>query len=159
MATLFNQTNLNSGTSFAAGGVSGSNFTNGIAISESNANTRYVGISPLGFWNQPILTVSQLPQVASSITTGIMANPFFAYYTDGVNLTSQKSGSYEHNQIKYQGSNGSGNGTVFLNVNDTQLGTQTLTPFQLAGISSMQSGTFVVNSQKMFSTLIGLNYA
>lgn len=158
MATLFNQTNLNSGTSFASGGASGSNFPNGIAVSESGANTRYIGVNPLGNWGQPILTVSQLPPT-SSITSGISANPLFAYSYDGVNATSQKSGSLSHNQIKFQGSNGSGNQTIFLNVNDTQLGTQALLPFQLAGISSMQSGAFVVNSQKMFSTLIGLNYA
>lgn len=154
MSAYHNQTNISPGTLFSG---SGSNFPQGININNLGSDDNILRVSPLiYYWGQPILANVNQYDVSGQFPLPMCASEWFAYAGDG---NTSKSGSLTANQIKFQGSNGSGNQTVFLSVNDAQLGSQTTVPFNLAGVSTIQAGTYQINAQKAFSTLIGLGYA
>ena len=138
MSAYHNQTNISPGTLFSGSG-GGSNFPTGIDINNNGVNNNLLRINTLAYWGQPILQIS--PDL-SGTSLPLAANPFFAYSYDGQNATSQKSGSYASESIKYQGSNGAGNQTIFLEVNDTSLGTGS--SFALNGISTINTTSTVV---------------
>ena len=163
MSSLFNQTNISPGTSFAASGGGGGNSSNtfpqGIVISSGGASAKYLQIDPGVYWGQPSLAVENSSNTATSIPQIFTANPFFALSWDGSNPTTAKSGSYSASNILFQGSNGSGNGVPFLGVIDSALNnTTTALAFQMTGVSSIQSGNYIINSEAFCSTVKGNNW-
>lgn len=156
MAVNPNFTNANANTIFPAlgGGGNSSVFPEGLQISIGET-ARYLQINPLTLWGQPALSVENTSNTSNAIPQPLVANPFFAFGYDGSNATSQKSGSYGANLIKFQGSNGSGNTTDFLRVNDIRLGDPFNAAFALNGVSSIQVSSITANAVNLFSSLRG----
>ena len=159
MSAYFNQTNLTPGTSFSGGG-SNSYFPTGISISNNGTDTKFLQIDPNVYWAQPMLAVENQANTATSIPQGLCANPFFAFSWDGANANTSKSGSYGATQIRFQGNAGTGNGSTFLNVKDNAMNSlPTDLAFQMSCMSSIQCGAFIVNAEKMCSTMKGYGWA
>ena len=160
MSSLFNQTNISPGTPFSGGGSGSNTFPNGIAISANGTDTKFLQIDPNVYWAQPMLAVENTSNTGPAIPQGISANPFFAFSWDGSNANTSKSGSYSATGIYYQGNAGSGTGTQFLNVVDGALNNSPANlAFQMTGLSSIQGGTFIINAEKMCSTIQGYGWA
>lgn len=158
MSALGNQTNINPTRSFFAPANSsnggGSNFPSGLNVGTPSV---YFGNSNTTEWSVPILSVGDNNSNAQN-TVPLAGRYFFSYFY-GSNATDQKSGRYSFDEIVYQGNNGSGFATVFLQVNDSNLNnTNADLSFQLTGVSSIQAGTFIVNAEHLCSTIVGNNW-
>lgn len=159
MSALFNQTNVAPGTTFSGGGSSGASFPDGLNVSLNGVNTTYMQIDPSAYWSQPILAFENSDtNVGSGVP--VLASEFFAFSWDGSTLTTQKSGTYASDTIMFQGNSGSGDNSVFLKVRDAGLNStpQDLS-FAMSCVSSMQSGAFQINAEKMCSTMKGYGWA
>jgi hypothetical protein len=158
MAVNPNFTNANANTIFpifsgGGGGGGSSNFPQGLSINSNGNTNRWLGIINGFGWGQDYLAV--MDQYVGTNAQPLAAQFFLAAESTGPG----KTGSYDGDRILYQGSNGAGRGCTFLSVLDTGLTSQQdALAFQLAGISSIQSGQFIVNSQLWLSTVKGNNW-
>lgn len=124
--------------SFSGSG-SGSNFPNGLVISDNGANSEILSIAGNIVWGRPVLTVSGSNQYLG--TGDIVAGTFYAAEQSSPSGNSYFTGNYGANSIEYQGNLGSGSNTVFLSLNDTALGTAT-PPFILSGVSTINGSPY-----------------
>jgi hypothetical protein len=147
--TIFPQ--FGSGLGF---GTSPPEFPQGIAITSNGMNERYINIAPGIYWGQNSLTINE-PSVGASTVQAIGALNFFAQ----TNGSPAKSATYGATSIFYQGSNGSGNNGTFLRVYDLGLNdTLSSLAFEVSCVSSVQSGSSIVNCEAMLSTIKGNNW-
>jgi hypothetical protein len=153
MSSLFNQTNIAPGTPFATGGgTGGSNFPSGVVV--GNASPKLI---------QSASVESQIPGVCFfQGPTGSPAGWLDTIYANGIwcfnNQVNNNFGLYNTTGITY--SKGLADTQDFIQFDPTNIvGTNDQSVvYQVQGISSMQSGQYVVNANKLFSTLIGVGY-
>ena len=159
MSAYHNQTNISPGTLFSGGGAGGSNFPSGLVVSNGGTDPNTLCITPGSIWGQPSFSIKDISGAGGSYAPIVASRLISKAYTPGV-ATSAKTGDFGAESIVFQGNNGAGNNVVFLNVIDSALNSsQTNLAFQMAGVSSFQSGAFIVNAEKMCSTLQGYGWA
>ena len=132
---------------FGSGGSGGgSNFPQGIDISNN-----FIQLDPYVRWASPCLAVENTPLTGPAIPVPFSANPFFAFNWDGSNATTSKSGSYSASNIFYQGSNGSGNGSIFVNTIDGNLGTSNA--FDVQNVNTISGTKYTTGANPTWNPL------
>jgi hypothetical protein len=132
MSSLFNQTNIAPGTPFSGGG--GSNFPDGLLVSNGGANENRLSVGQ-AFWGNFTLQTATTSNFQETLP--FTANQVNAWIRPG-DVTTQKSGNYAATGIVYQGNAGTGTGAVFLSVADAQIATGN--PFSITGLSTLKAG-------------------
>jgi|688.fasta_scaffold07436_14 hypothetical protein len=149
MSVYTNQTNANTTTTFfgAGGGGGGSNFPSGITIG-TNPNLYTLQPSINIAWGSNTLSVLDL---SGSNQKDLGAGNIYSINGDG---NSAKTGKYSGDGIFYQGSNGAGNGSRFLGVEDRQLNnTNTTSAFQIYNISSITGTMNTTDNEPNYNSL------
>ena len=129
MSIYFNQTNLTAGDSFS-GGSGGSNFPNGITISDYNIVPEQTFA-----WGQPSLVVSQ-PNAPPLNQATFQADNLLAF--TGTGGTDDKSCLINSSTIRFRGNLGTGVGSDLVTAIDANLGTSNA--FDIKNVNSI-SGT------------------
>ena len=146
-----NQTNINANTTYYQPPLV-PQFPYGAIFSQSGTAPILLQTQNPAIWSvQPALMTLTSDGINEETIGGLQ---FFAYYS-GPSAFTQKSGMYGASNIYYQGSNGSGFQTNFLNVNDTKLGDPSNSAFALNGVSSIQTSNFTANTISLLSSLKG----
>ena len=153
MSSLFNQTNIAPGTPFASGG-GGSNFQSGILIGSNGANINLISAVPNANWGSPSLIVTD---ASTTNNNPLCASLLFAAGGSG---NFYKTGNLGSNGIYFRGNLGTGKQSDFINVLDSAINNSpTDLAFQMSCVSSIQCGSFILNAEKMCSTMVGYGWA
>ena len=144
-----NQTNINTNRTFYAATLV-PNFPYGAIFSQSGTAPILLETQATAIWSGAPALMTQTQNGSDYETIG--GSQFFAYHL-GNGGNEQKTCLYGSSNIFYQGSNGSGVGSIALAVNDTGLGTNSA--FALNAVSSINTTTYTANSEALMSSLKG----
>lgn len=146
MSALFNQTNISPGTAFATGS-GGSNFSNGIIIGTdaSYLTTNTLNSNPVypTFWESNSLASLSLINAAGIQTFEPISQTTSCLYKFDTIVFEDSSGFQGFIQI---------DNSAPLNVNSNVV-------IKLSGISSITSGQYTVDANKLLSTVQGYGWA
>lgn len=155
MSSLFNQTNLAPGTSFASGSAGNSNFPNGISI--GTAGIQYLVSASLQgnpprttFYNAPapINSLSYINSAGLQVYNSLVENNSAVLNDTSLTfISSATSGSPALVQ----------NAIVFNPANMSNTGSNLA--IALRGVSSIQTATRVINADRLLSTVQGYGWA